>query len=112
MEAGFYTLCPFLADARYAKINSTLLLVAKLKSAPKLSIGIHAGFVALLFAVLRGSEQVYPSFPGWLRELSPKGFSVFDVALFMVVVVMLTVERKWILKLKPPEVTAPGGSPI
>jgi hypothetical protein len=108
LAATVYTLAPFLSGARYGNPKRTLQLIANIKSSPKATIEIHAGFLALLLGILWESAQNYSSLPRWLTEHKSKG-SVFDLVLVVVVILMVTAEQRWILNLKPSSVSSPGG---
>ena len=99
-----YTLTPFLS--RYGNSKRTLQLVAKIKSAPKATIEIHVGFLGLLLAILWESARNFSSLPTWMTERESRG-SVLDLVVVVAVILMVTVEQRWILNLKPSSVASP-----
>lgn len=98
LVAILYTLVPFLSGARYSNLRPALNLIAKLKADPKLVLGIHVGFLCLLFGALWQSAQIYSSLPIWMTNQNSKRVSVFDLAVVIVVILMAVVEERLILK--------------
>jgi len=106
--ATLYTLIPFLSGARFGDSKPALQLIAKIRSAPTPIIGIHIGFLCSLFAILWESARIYSSLPIWMTAQNAKLLSVVDLVIGVVVILMVSVEQRWILKLKSSSFAAPG----
>ncbi len=61
---------------------------------------MHCGFVTVLFWLFWECTHFYSSLPAWMKEGGLRKLSALDVAICVVFILMVTVEQKWILRLK------------
>lgn len=99
--ATLYTLAPVLSSARYGDIEGLNRLVAKVTLAPRAYISIHVVFLAVLFAVFWGSTRFYHSLPPWMKVESVRRLSLLDVGVCVVFILLVAIEERWIMKLRP-----------
>jgi hypothetical protein len=91
-----YTLVPFLAGAKYGNTQHISQIIAKLKSHPTSTIGIHLGFLTILLTLISMTIHFYASLPDWAKGRGSK-LSVLDIAVLFMAILMQFVEQRWIL---------------
>jgi hypothetical protein len=60
----------------------------------------------IALAILWESARNFSSLPTWMTERKPRG-SVLDLVVVVAFILMVTVEQRWILNLKPSSVASP-----